>query len=172
MITRSKTISKKDDGIGLKALKQDKPKSVLDLKRETIVKRKAKDPTPFVMLDWTKLYQRKIKEAALKAAPGTKPIPAEKPHKKIKVLFENLTEEDLEDVENPIIVPLKIVEPPTTSTEISQPVADDKVEEVTPPDEPAEKNKADEVAPTDHNKGKRLLNLLITPWRWNLLLMR
>ncbi|KAJ1377024.1 hypothetical protein SESBI_49308, partial [Sesbania bispinosa] len=36
------------------------------------------------MPDWTKLYQRKIKEAALKAAPVAQPAPVENPHKKIK----------------------------------------------------------------------------------------
>ncbi|KAJ1404680.1 hypothetical protein SESBI_26415 [Sesbania bispinosa] len=86
-----------------------------------------------------------MKEAAMK------PLPNEKPYKKIKAVFYNLDEKYLEDLEEPIIVPIKMVEPSTTSKEINQPVADDKVEEITPSVEPAEKI-VDEVAPTDHNK--------------------
>ncbi|KAJ1396086.1 autotransporter outer membrane beta-barrel domain-containing [Sesbania bispinosa] len=57
-------------------------------------------------------------------------------------------------MEDPIIVPIKMEEPTTTPKEINQPAADDKVEEITPIGEPAEKNNVDKVAPTDNNKGE------------------
>ncbi|KAJ1417961.1 hypothetical protein SESBI_16228 [Sesbania bispinosa] len=109
-------------------------------------KGKAKDPTPFVMPDWTRLYQKKMREATLKVAPS------KQPYKRMKVLFDNLTEEDLEEDENLIVVPIELVEPSITSRELSQPFVDVKVEEVVSYKEHT-KNKVDVDTPTDNIKG-------------------
>ncbi|KAJ1421242.1 hypothetical protein SESBI_13827 [Sesbania bispinosa] len=117
-----------------------------------MVKRKTTDLTPFVLPDWTKLYQKKVKEAALKTTPVVQLAPVVKPYRKMRAIFDNLTEEDLEDLEDLIFVPINLVKPSAT---LSQPAADDKVEEVTPSSEPTEeKKKADYISPTDHTQGE------------------
>ncbi|KAJ1427738.1 ATPase [Sesbania bispinosa] len=156
MITRSKSISKEDAEIVQEALKQAKTKSVLDLKRERIVKRKVKEPLPFVLPDWTNLYQRKMKEAAIKS------LPAEEPYKKIKVRFDNLGKEDLEDMEEPIVVPIKMVESTTTSMEIIQPAAGEKVEEVTPSGELLRKIKLMRLHLLTNTKGEPIETVVVS----------
>ncbi|KAJ1387215.1 MCE family protein [Sesbania bispinosa] len=58
----------------------------------------------------------------------------------------------MEDLEDPIVVPIDLVEPSAT---LSQPAADNKGEETTPSSEPTEeKNKVDDISPTVHSLGE------------------
>ncbi|KAJ1379355.1 hypothetical protein SESBI_46954 [Sesbania bispinosa] len=89
------------------------------------------------------------REVAMRATPVVQSAPAEKPYRKMRAIFDNLNKEDMEDLEDPIVVPVGLVEPSATS---KQPYVVNKVEEITSSSEPTgEKNKVGDTSPIAHS---------------------